>query len=170
MLQSPLWLFFSLVCIFKLNCGTLIILGVVVIITFFLKIEIQFHCLSMKFRYHIFIWQSNCRECDITWQLIKPKTNMSKIYENFFGDLFVCPRITFLFIRKQESFGLLFSTSENTVYVGIKSNFAIDLYFLFLVVNAHFYISTFSYFHIFIFSYFHIQINLLSWMHISPFS
>ena len=112
-----------------------------------LKIEIQFHCLSMKFRYHRFIWQSNCRECDITWQLIKPKTNMSKIYENFFGDLFVCPRITFLFITKQKSIGLLFSTSENTVYVGIKSNF------------AKFWVSffghecTFLYFHIFIFSY-----------------
>ena len=73
---------------------------------------------------------------------------MSKIYENFFGDLFVCPRITFLFIRKHKSTGLLFSTSENTVFVGIKTNFAMDLCFLLFGREG-----TFLYFHIFIFSY-----------------
>ena len=74
---------------------------------------------------------------------------MSKIYENFFGDLFVCPRITFLFITKHKSFGLLFSSSENTVYVGIKTNFT-EFCVSFFWSLMHIFI--FPHFHIFIFS------------------
>ena len=57
---------------------------------------------------------------NITWQLIKPKTNMSKIYENFFRPSFCLP---------QDYFFVHLKTAHAVYDLGINQFFCFSFFF-----------------------------------------